>query len=528
MDNFKPLLENTYATTYRQSKLNPTNPDDFRKILKSDKAFATYKKGLTEGLEGEAASEFDFLCENTRMGLVENSYFSHNPYETLTLPILRKFYPKLIAKELVNVMPIDKPEVIKVFMKARFGRHTDLTEGSGAPNYPHEFPYVAPDQRIDDPTNYPKNDISRGNSIGVNVEATAGGNAEVDLFKLAGYTDTTLNKTNAHIEKDFKFTGVYDTTGGLTTLSGVDVDVDGNFYFEVTLEDGSSDKISGHVDYFEGVLVWSAVEGNAADIVFECAVSLEENKLNSYTHFTSEKIPFRAIQRQISAYWTLPFEQDMKALYDINIQTELVNVIGEQIAIEVDTEIIDELIRGVLASDTDGLRTDSFNKNPPPDYSWGPKAWYENILPVMTNLGAEVYNANLMDSANTLACNPVDAAIFENLNGFAYDGSSVAGGVVGYRSGTVQGGKWKILISSIVPKGKVLMKYRSDDMQRASYVYAPYVPAVLSPFPIGANPSLTVLTRYAKRLIRPESLALLYIQNAAWPSSWAGTGSVGL
>jgi hypothetical protein len=523
----KTILTEAYKATHGASKLNPTNPDDFRKILKNDRTFNVYKKGLSEGLEGNVLDDFNIIAESSRLHLVENSYFNSNPYETLTLPILRNFYPKLIAKELVNVMPIDRPDVIKGFMKASFGRHEDLTESSNPPEYPYKFPYVAPDQRISDSENYPTNDISRGKSIGVNVEAHTNGLNEVDIFSLYGYTDTELSRSNAHVERDFRITRAYDSTEGSVALS-IGPDVDGNFYSEVTLPNGVTDKITGHVDYLNGVFYWQSVEGNVANLAFECYISLEENKLNSYVNFRVEKIRLAAIQRQISAYWTLPMEQDLKALYDLNLQTELVNIIGEQIAIEIDREIIDDLIRGVLASDTDGLRTASFNKNPPPDYSWGPKTWFENIIPVATNLSAEVYNANLMDSANTIACNPVDAAIFESLNSWAYDGGSVSGGQVGYRTGTVQGGKWKVLISSIVPKNYILMKYRSNDMQRASYLYAPYVPAVLSPFPVGANPSLTVMTRYAKKLIRPESLALLQIQNSAWPSGYEGTGVVAL
>ena len=60
------------------------------------------------------------LAENTRINLLENSMFQINPYETLTLPILRVFYPKLVAKEAVTVSPMDKPETIKAFITAKF------------------------------------------------------------------------------------------------------------------------------------------------------------------------------------------------------------------------------------------------------------------------------------------------------------------------------------------------------------------------------------------------------------------------
>ena len=137
--------------------------------------------------------------------------------------------------------------------------------------------------------------------------------------------------------------------------------------------------------------------------------------------------------------------------------------------------------------------------------------WYENIIPTLNNLSAQVYNSCLMGAANTLACNPLDAAVFESLDTFQYNGNSTEGGEMGYASATVSGGKWKILVSSIVPSGKVVVKYRSPDPMRACCIYAPYVPALLMPYPLGAIPSLTIMSRYATKMLRPEALAVLNI-----------------
>jgi hypothetical protein len=187
--------------------------------------------------------------------------------------------------------------------------------------------------------------------------------------------------------------------------------------------------------------------------------------------------------------------------------------------VEIDTEIIDDLINGVYSSDATGRRQATFDKNPPSSYVWGRTNWYTNIQVPLSDLSAEVYNSTLMDAANIIAANPADAAVLESLNDFKFQGSAVPGGNVGYGVATVNGGRWTVLTSNVVPRGKMIMKYRSDDMQRAAYVYAPYVPALLSPFPIGNNPSLTVMSRYAKKMIRPEAIALLNIEDS---SAYAG------
>lgn len=497
------LITEAYSTTQKVTGLNPCDPAQFIELLRDSKKFDTYKAGLCEGLEGATKYQFEQILESTRVKLMENSMFNFHPYEVLTAPILRNFYPKLIAKELVNIMPIDKPDVIKPFMRATFGTAAD--EGA----YPYQFPYVNENRWADGEDagrNAPiLNQISRGPSVGVNLDAESSSNT-IDLIALTG----TSRGDATSIEKDFKITGSTDTSGNFQTLSVVP-DVDGNIYFEVTYASGDLDRITGHIDYLNGYLYWNSVGEFTETIRFEGTVTLEENKINSKVNYTVDKIRFPIIMRQIQANWTLPMEQDLKALFDLNLQAELINIIGEQIAIEVDTEIIDDLIKGVYASDTTGRRTATFDKNPPSGFAWGRKNWYENVQIPLSDLSAEVYNANLMGAANIIACNPTDAALLESLNDFKFSGGSVDGGNVGYSSATVMGGKWKVLTSSIVPRGKMLLKYRAAEMQRASYVYAPYQPAVLSPFPMGNNPSMTIMTRYAKKMIRPESLALLNI-----------------
>ena len=117
----KELLTEVYATTKKISGVDPSKPGNLKAILVDDAAFACYAEGLAESIENKTdRAAFMLLAENTRINLLENSMFQINPYETLTLPILRVFYPNLVAKELVTVSPMDKPETIKAFITAKF------------------------------------------------------------------------------------------------------------------------------------------------------------------------------------------------------------------------------------------------------------------------------------------------------------------------------------------------------------------------------------------------------------------------
>ncbi|MCK5018365.1 MAG: hypothetical protein KAS32_15005, partial [Candidatus Peribacteraceae bacterium] len=277
---------------------------------------------------------------------------------------------------------------------------------------------------------------------------------------------------------------------------------------------GVSDVISGHINFLDGLFYWSSQTSVVTQVKYQAVCSLEENQINPTVKFDVDKIRFTTVDRRISAEWTINMEQDVKALYDITLQSELVNIIGEQIAIDIDREIVNSLISSNNALNP-ASHTETFDLTPPTAYTWGRKNWYENVIPKLNKLSAQVYNTALMGSANTLACNPLDAAVFESLNGFEYAGNSVDGGDVGYRAATVAGGKWKILVSSIVPQGKVIVKYRSNELSRAAYVYAPYVPALLTPYPLGAIPSLTIMSRYSSKMIRNGAIAVLNITDTA-------------
>ena len=484
----KHLLQETFSRTKRMTGIDARTPQGLKQIIADPNAFQVYAKGLSEGLSEDSVDGFMMLAENTRVALLENSMFQLNPYETLTMPVLRNFYPRLIAKELVNLMPIDKPDVIKGFIHAYFKKHGEST-------FSHEFPSTS-------------NDISRGPSVGINITKTA----------TPGTTDilaeASLNSTQSHIEHDFQITGVYDSTTGTVATVAIIMTTDGNFSETVTTNSHETDVISGHVNFELGTLTWSSANSAVSSIRYQAVCSLEENQINPTVRFEVEKIRFTTVDRRISAEWTINIEQDIKALFDIALQSELVNIIGEQIALDIDREIINALIAANSALNP-STHTKSFDLNPPVAFTWGRKAWYENVIPTLNELSAQIYNSSLMGAANTLACNPLDAAVFESLNSFEYTGNSVDGGDVGYRSATVTGGKWKILVSSIVPQGTVIAKYRSADLARAAYVYAPYVPALLSPYPLGAIPSLTIMSRYSSKIIRNSAIGVLNIVDTA-------------
>jgi len=483
----KEILTEVYRTTKKISGVDPGKPGNIRQILVDDDAWSVYVNGLAESLEDKKdKTNFIRLAENTRIGLLENSMFQINPYETLTLPILRVFYPKLVAKEAITISPMDKPECVKSFLTATFTPSASTTQ------------YNAPSVT---------NDISGGPSIGTPVAATMSV-PSVNFNVLGLITGTTVTSTQAHLERDFEITSVSSDGTSYTNVSIVPA-VEGHFSASVTIG-GATDVISGQVDYLNGTVSVSSATGVCAFVRFTVTCSLEENRINPSVTFDFDKVRLYARDRQISANWTINMEQDVRALFDLSMQAEIVNILGQQIALDIDREIINALITANTRLNA-ANHTNTFNRTPPAAYTWGTKYWHENIIPVMNVLSARIYNDTNMDAGNTILANPVDVAILEDIQTFNYTGTSSVDGDVGYRSATVAGGKWRVLTSAVVTQGTMVMVYKPVEELKAVYIYSPYIPAVLHPYPLGATPSLTILSRYATALIRSNGIATLTI-----------------
>ncbi len=488
----KYILKESNQLIKRVTGVDYRNPKVFREhILGDDKNFSSYVSSLSEHMSKPVQEEYKALANTTRFRLLENSIYGFNPYETLAMPILSVFYPRLLARELVTVAPIDKPEVIKAFLLPKFKMFNNPNSFTG-PSY---------------------NNISSGPQVTI-----ADGTSMTVPSTINILTNLKLDSTIAHIERNFTIYQVLMNVGGTSTVVQVDIqaDVDGNISAQVngtnsTTNESVTDLLFGNINYLDGTVTLSSQSGLITSAFYAATVSLEENTINPVLELDISKIRLFVKDRQISARWSVQMEQDVKALFDIDIQAEIVTVLGQQIALDIDREIVTNLLFVTTTNQVNANHIGSFSKNPEAGYTWGPKQWWENIIPQLSMLSAAIYSDTNIQAGDTIACNPLDAAIYESLNGFQYNGSTQEGGDIGYRSATIQGGKWKILTSPVVPQGQQIITYKPDVELKSVYYYAPYVPAILEPFPLGAKPSLTVLSRYANALVRPLGLARLNI-----------------
>jgi len=95
------------------------------------------------------------------------------------------------------------------------------------------------------------------------------------------------------------------------------------------------------------------------------------------------------------------------------------------------------------------------------------------------------------------------------LDSFAFNGDYLKGGVYGRANvGTISNGK-QIISTPLMPSGYILLASKPADTTLANYIFAPYVPMTISPYPLGQIPAMTFTTRFANVMIRPEGFGLI-------------------
>jgi len=232
--------------------------------------------------------------------------------------------------------------------------------------------------------------------------------------------------------------------------------------------------------------------------------------------------------KKLKAKWTPELGQDLNAYHNLDAEVELTSILSEQIALEIDQEILEDLIKGAKAgtyywSRSPGLfvRKDTGKEigaaSAAPDFTGTVSEWYETLLETVNDVSAQIHRKTLRGGANFLVTSPEVANIMEFTAGFratvtADDKKGQAGTV---KVGTLNN-KWDVHVDPYFPRNVVLVGRRGSGFLESGYVYAPYVPLQVTPTIFGTEdfvPRKGVMTRYAKKMVRPDMYGLVIVRD---------------
>jgi hypothetical protein len=237
-----------------------------------------------------------------------------------------------------------------------------------------------------------------------------------------------------------------------------------------------------------------------------------------------DSIAVTAMTRKLKAKWTPELAQDLNAYHNLDAEVELTSVLSEQVALEIDQEILNDLVQGATGGTLYWSRrpgrfldresgADITSATAPPDFTGTVSEWYETLMETINDVSARIHRKTLRGGANFIVCSPEVASILEFTAGFR---AAVAvddeGGSWGAQNVGSLSKKMDVYVDPYFPRGLVLVGRKGNSFLESGYVYAPYVPLQVTPTifnPDTFAPTKAVMTRYAKQMVRSDMYGLV-------------------
>jgi len=240
-----------------------------------------------------------------------------------------------------------------------------------------------------------------------------------------------------------------------------------------------------------------------------------------------DSIAITAQTKKLKAKWTPELGQDLNAYHNLDAEVELTSILSEQIALEIDREILADLVNGATAgtfywSRSPGLFVDRTSgaelgaTAAAPDFTGTVSEWYETLIETINDVSAQIHRKTLRGGANFIICNPEVANILEFTSGFRANVTADAdrGDIGAVKTGSLSR-KFDVMVDPYFPRNVVLVGRRGSSFLESGYVYAPYVPLQVTPTIFGVEdfvPRKGVMTRYAKKMVRPDMYGLVIVR----------------
>ncbi len=281
-------------------------------------------------------------------------------------------------------------------------------------------------------------------------------------------------------------------------------------------------------DNFNGDPKAAAADSIGA-VVGQSQWALENNNSIPEIDIKVDSVSVTAVTKKLKAKWTPELGQDLNAYHNLDAEVELTSILSEQIALEIDREILQDLIAGAKAgtlywSRRPGRFLDratgvQVGVNTPnetlmgADFTGTVSEWYETLVETINDVSAQIHRKTLRGAANFVVVSPEVANILEFTAGFRASVTADADrGTIGAVNVGSLSKKWDVYVDPYFPRNIVLVGRKGGSFLESGYVYAPYVPLQVTPTIFGVEdfvPRKGVMTRYAKKMVRPDMYGLV-------------------
>ena len=502
------------------------------------------KHGMAVLLENQAKQLLD---EATKTGFAAGS----EEWAGVALPLVRRIFGSIAAKEFVSVQPMNLPSGLIFYMdfkystdqagkpafsgSSMFGKGGTVGKDSLSPAGNKLGSTQVAEEGLYGPGRfgYSINDVSvtiGTGSIGAGVTVTSASWADTDYSNAlsasvaAGGIKKVAVSSSILSEMDFNGVRAFVLTSGsgagAVTLYPQYTNINGNFVeFFVTgstaafLSDGATATIAYHKQ------PTATSRGDFEDRT-GADVGIHEIELE----LKSE--PIVAKTRKLKAVWTPELAQDLNAYHSIDAEAELTQMLSEYISLEIDLEILEMLqanalttdywsarvgydynsTTGLFAPDSATISANAYQKN----------TWYQTLGIKLQKVSNKIHQLTMRGGANFIVASPDVCTILESMNGFSAnpgkDALQFAAGVTNV--GSISN-RYDVYKNPYMTENVILLGFKGSNFFETGAVYAPYVPLIMTPLvydPTNFTPRRGVMTRYAKKIVRPEFYGKIVVE----------------
>ena len=515
------------------------------------------KTGLLEGLTEVHKNNMSMILENQAKQLVveqsqtDQGGFAANggngaQWAGVALPLVRKVFGQIASKEFVSVQPMNLPSGLVFFLDFQYGQDK-LKDFGPAGNV-----YSSPASMYGDTNPGAGVDPSGGlygagrfgysiNQFSASATVTASGSAtwaQVDYeteksASIAGgstYSFITFAASDL-TRPDLKGVRAFVGTSGSYTEANILPQYTSTDGTSITFVYENAAEAVTSLDVFYNQQPTSDYRGDFEDAAGAGRPNAESTAADALAipsidvKMKSEAIVAKT--RKLKAQWTPEFAQDLNAYQALDAEAELTSIMSEYISLEIDMEILDMLIQDASAADEywNAQNNQSLNaaKNGYDDLNFfnTQGQWFQTLGTKMQKVSNKIHQKTLRGGANFMIISPSVATIIESIPGFASnsDGDASKGKFAfGIQKMGQMNSRYEVYKNPYMTENVILMGYRGSQFLETGAVFAPYIPLIMTPLvydPDTFTPRKGLLTRYAKKMIRPEFYGRVFVSGLA-------------
>ena len=289
-------------------------------------------------------------------------------------------------------------------------------------------------------------------------------------------------------------------------------DATGTIYLEVDLTCPACIDCNS-VDGYVGAHVTGA-DATTINATYRAYQDLEFETELAEVSFDLEAVTVSVTERKLRAQWSPELAQDVSAFHNIDAEAELTALLSEEVAAEIDREILKDLRKGAawqLRWDYNGWKRFSAGQAP-----YTQKDWNQTLITAINQISAQIHKSTLRGGANWIVCSSEVSAIFDDLEYFHVSNASPEQDQynMGIEKVGTLSGRYTVYRDPYFPANKCLLGHKGTSLLDTGYVYAPYVPLQLTPTmynPFNFAPIKGIMTRYAKKMVNNRFYGLITI-----------------